>query len=95
MALETSEEEAEVVRLFKEGGEVETRRTAGNSGPGKCGVRVSSEIVFDLLRTGGSSGLLVRFGVELGLGVLEFEPPLLVTVVIFRQKLMMMIYINI
>lgn len=94
VAVENSEVEAEVVRLFKDGGEVETRRTAGKSGPGKCGVRVSSETVFDLLRTGGCSGLLARFGVELGLGVLEcelleFEPPSLVVAaaVIFRLKI--------
>lgn len=77
---EELEEESKEVERFKEEGEVETRRTAGERAPGKCGVRVLSEIVFDLLSTGGSSGLLLRFWVELlGFG-LEFESPLLVVI---------------
>lgn len=57
---------------------VEMRRTAGNSGPGKCGVavRVSSLMVLDFLSTGGlsDSGLL-DFDLEFEF---EFEFELLV-----------------
>lgn len=49
-----------------------TPRTAGKSGPGKCGARVSSAIVLDFLRRGrpGLVGLRLGFGV-----VFEFELP--------------------
>lgn len=42
-----------------ESGAVETRRTAGKRGPGKCGVcEVSTAMVLDLLRRGGASDLI-------------------------------------
>lgn len=57
--------------LQGEGGTEETRRTAGKSGPGKCGVgRVSSDIVLNFLSSGGfSSGFL-----EVGFGIWRSDP---------------------